>query len=71
MPEWHFPVSQQSIVKAIDERERFVETYLGKGLGMPHARIFGLEKAVVFLYDRNEEFPIETTMSGRIFCLLC
>jgi len=43
------PVPKQQIARAIDERERIVETYLGGGLGMPHARITGLSKPVVFV----------------------
>jgi CBS domain containing-hemolysin-like protein/mannitol/fructose-specific phosphotransferase system IIA component (Ntr-type) len=54
MSHWRLPVSKESIVKAIEERERVVETYLGKGLGMPHARVAGLFKPVVF-FIRSEE----------------
>lgn len=43
------PVSKEIIVKAIEERERIVETYLGNGLGMPHARVAGLSKPLVFV----------------------
>ncbi len=43
------PVSNDVIVRSIEERERIVETYLGNGLGMPHARVAGLAKPVVFV----------------------
>ncbi len=43
------PVPKEIIVKAIEERERIVETYLGNGLGMPHARVAGLSKPLVFV----------------------
>jgi tellurite resistance protein TerC len=57
MTTWRLPVSKESIVKAIDERERAVETYLGKGLGMPHARVAGLFKPVVFFIRSEKGIP--------------
>ena len=57
MSNWQLPVSKESIVKAIDERERVVETYLGKGLGMPHARVAGLTKPVVFFLRSEKGIP--------------
>jgi CBS domain containing-hemolysin-like protein len=57
MTSWRLPVSRESIVKAIDERERVVETYLGKGLGMPHARVAGLSKPVVFFIRSEKGIP--------------
>jgi mannitol/fructose-specific phosphotransferase system IIA component (Ntr-type) len=57
MPEWNLPVSKEGVIKAIDERERIVETYLGKDLGMPHARIVGLPKPVVFFIRSDKGIP--------------
>jgi CBS domain containing-hemolysin-like protein len=57
MNTWRLPVSKESIIKAIDERERVVETYLGKGLGMPHARVAGLFKPVVFFIRSEKGIP--------------
>lgn len=54
---WRLPVSKESVVKAIDERERVVETYLGNGLGMPHARVAGLFKPVVFFIRSEKGIP--------------
>lgn len=54
MEMWRLPVSKDSIVRSIEERERVVETYLGKGLGMPHARVTGLFRPVVF-FIRSEK----------------
>lgn len=51
------PVGKEQIVKAIDERERIVETYLGNGLGMPHARVAGLAKPVVFVIRSPKGIP--------------
>jgi CBS domain containing-hemolysin-like protein len=52
--QWDLPVSKEQVVKAIDERERIVSTYLGKGLAMPHARLAGLQQPVV-MFIRSEE----------------
>lgn len=54
---WKLPVSREQIIKAIDERERAVETYLGKGLGMPHGRIVGLNQPVVFFIRSEQGIP--------------
>ncbi len=57
MPDWRLPVSKEYIVKSVDERERVVETYLGNGLGMPHARVPGLIKPVVFFLRSEKGIP--------------
>jgi CBS domain containing-hemolysin-like protein len=54
---WKLPVSREQIIKAVDERERAVETYLGKGLGMPHGRIVGLQHPVVFFIRSEKGIP--------------
>lgn len=43
------PVPKDVIVRAIEEREKTVETYLGNHFGMPHARIAGLNKPVLMV----------------------
>ncbi len=48
------PVPKERVVQAVEERERVVETYLGRNLGMPHARLEGLKRPVV-LVIRSEE----------------
>ncbi len=57
---WKLPVSKEQVIKAIDLRERAVETYLGKGLGMPHARVVGLTKSVVFFIRSEKGIPFRT-----------
>ncbi|MFO0035260.1 MAG: CNNM domain-containing protein [Planctomycetota bacterium] len=57
VPSWKLPVSREQVIKAVDERERVVETYLGKGLGMPHARIVGLQQPVVFFIRSEQGIP--------------
>ncbi|MFM7562586.1 MAG: PTS sugar transporter subunit IIA, partial [Planctomycetota bacterium] len=54
---WKLPVSREQIIKAVGERERAVETYLGKGLGMPHGRIVGLQQPVVFFIRSEKGIP--------------
>lgn len=58
---WKLPVSREHVIKAIDERERAVETYLGKGIGMPHARIAGLQRAAVFFIRSRNGIPYRAT----------
>jgi mannitol/fructose-specific phosphotransferase system IIA component (Ntr-type) len=72
MATWQLPVSKESIVKAIDERERVVETYLGKGLGMPHARVAGLTKPVVFFLRSEKGIPYRGNQerANMLFVLL-
>lgn len=54
---WNLPVSSEQVIKAIDERERAVETYLGNGLGMPHARMVGIQRPVVFFIRSDKGIP--------------
>lgn len=55
--QWTLPVSSEQVIKAIDERERAVETYLGNGLGMPHARMVGIQKPIVFFIRSAKGIP--------------
>lgn len=55
--DWRLPVSKEHVIKAVSERERSVETYLGKGLGMPHARVVGIPQAVVFFIRSEQGIP--------------
>jgi CBS domain containing-hemolysin-like protein len=57
MPTWTLPISRELIIKSLDERERAAETYLGNGLGMPHARILGLNRPVVFFIRSEKGIP--------------
>lgn len=54
---WNLPVSQEQVIKAIDERERAVSTYLGKGLAMPHARLAGLQIPIVMFIRSENGIP--------------
>ncbi len=43
------PISKDVVFRAIEDRERLVETYLGNGLGMPHARIAAIQKPIILV----------------------
>jgi len=55
------PFSKESALQAIEERERVVETYLGRNLGMPHARLKGLKKPVVLVIRSENGIPYRGT----------
>jgi CBS domain containing-hemolysin-like protein len=48
------PLPRDHIVRAVDERERLVGTYLGRNLGMPHARMAGLKKPFVMMLRSDQ-----------------
>jgi CBS domain containing-hemolysin-like protein/mannitol/fructose-specific phosphotransferase system IIA component len=63
------PVAQ--ILQAVSERERLVGTYLGHGIGMPHARLAGLGKPFVMVLRSGKGVPFEgTTEKGHLLFLL-
>ena len=43
------PVPKDVVLRAVEDRERLVETYLGNGLGMPHARIAAIRKSIILV----------------------
>jgi CBS domain containing-hemolysin-like protein len=53
VPDDELPLPKERIVKAVQDRERQVATYLGNGIAMPHARLPDLAKPVV-LFARSE-----------------
>jgi Mg2+/Co2+ transporter CorC len=64
-----FPVAQ--VLQAVSERERLVGTYLGRGIGMPHARLAGLGKPFVMILRSAKGVPFEGTVEkGRLLFLL-
>lgn len=63
------PVAQ--IIQALGERERLVGTYLGQGIGMPHARISGLDKPFAMVLRSARGVACEgTTERGRLLFVL-
>jgi len=57
MSQWPLPISKEAVIKAINERERLAESYLGNGLGMPHARVAGISKPFVFFIRSKGGIP--------------
>jgi mannitol/fructose-specific phosphotransferase system IIA component (Ntr-type) len=51
------PIGQEAVLRALDERERVVGTYLGRNLGMPHARIVGLQRPIVMMIRSENGIP--------------
>lgn len=66
------PIPREEIVRAVEERERLIETYLGRHLGMPHARLQGLQKAIVLVIRSQKGIPYRgtTERAHLLFVLL-
>ncbi len=66
------PVPAEQIIRGVEERERLIETYLGRNLGMPHARLIGLQKAVVLVIRSKKGIPYRgtTERANLLFVLL-
>ena len=66
------PIAKEKILQAISERERIVESYLGRHLGMPHARLPGLQKPVVMVLRSLKGIPyrVTTERAHLLFVLL-
>jgi len=71
MPPGSLPMPAEQIVRAIEEREHLVSTYLGDGVGMPHARIAGLQKPFLLVLRIPEGVPCAgTTEKGKLLFVL-
>ncbi len=55
------PLPPAEIIRAVEERERLIETYLGRNVGMPHARLSGLSKALVLVIRSEKGIPYRGT----------
>ena len=66
------PIAREEVVRAVEERERLIETYLGRHLGMPHARLQGLQKAIVLVIRSTMGIPYRgtTERAHLLFVLL-
>ena len=66
------PIPADQIIRAVEERERLIETYLGRHLGMPHARLPGLQKAIVLVIRSENGIPYRGTIERAhlLFVLL-
>jgi tellurite resistance protein TerC len=71
MPPETLPIPADQILKAIEEREHLVSTYLGDGVGMPHARVAGLAKPFMLVLRASEGIPCAgTTEKGKLLFVL-
>jgi CBS domain containing-hemolysin-like protein/mannitol/fructose-specific phosphotransferase system IIA component len=66
------PLSKEQILRAIEERERAVGTYLGRNIGMPHARLTGLQRPFVMVLRSTQgiPYPNTTERADLLFVLL-
>ncbi|MBI5155494.1 DUF21 domain-containing protein [Candidatus Poribacteria bacterium] len=53
-PRSTLPLSPDELLRAVEQRERQVSTYLGHGLVLPHARLNGLAKPLVMILRSDE-----------------
>ena len=72
MPAAALPLPADQIVRALDERERLAGTYLGRHLGMPHARLSGISKPFVMILRSTVGIPYHgiTEKAHLLFVLL-
>jgi PTS system nitrogen regulatory IIA component len=71
LPAGLLPLPPAQILQAVSARERLVGTYLGHGIGMPHARVAGLPKPFVMVLRSTHGVPFEGTSDrGRLLFLL-
>lgn len=71
MPSVAVPANVKRVLEGRSERERLVATYLGDGIGMPHARVSGLSKPFVMVVRSAAGIPIEGTgEKARLLFLL-
>jgi CBS domain containing-hemolysin-like protein len=73
VPERELPASRERILHAILERERAMSTFLGRGLGVPHARLDGLKSPCLFIARAASGVRFgeeETAVAQVLFVLL-
>ncbi len=54
LPPASLPLPLDQVMAAIEAREKLVGTYLGQGIGMPHARVPGMTRPFVMLLRSKE-----------------
>jgi len=62
------PISPETIILSVAERERMASTYLGRGLAVPHARLSGLKRANVLVI--RPRIPIPAPVAGETIRIL-
>jgi tellurite resistance protein TerC len=72
VPREELPRDPESLLQAVLKREQTMETYVGRGLAIPHARLEGLDKPVLIFARSDEGIPLSITneRAELIFLLL-
>ncbi len=72
VPPAEFPVEATAVIRAVQEREQTMTTYLGKGLAVPHGRLDKLEKPLLIFARCAEGIPQPETIerADLVFLLL-
>ena len=71
IPRNELPADPQTIIRAVQQREQAMPTYLGQGLAVPHGRLDGIEKPVLAFAASAEGVPLENTNErATLFFLL-
>jgi tellurite resistance protein TerC len=72
IPPEELPADAQTVVRAVQEREQAMPTYLGRGLAVPHGRLDGLASPFLAFARSAEGIPLDNTneRAELIFLLL-
>lgn len=72
VPAEELPIEREAVVRAVMERERLAGTYLGHGIALPHARLAGIQQAVLILVRSRAGIPVENSKERArlLFALL-
>jgi CBS domain containing-hemolysin-like protein/mannitol/fructose-specific phosphotransferase system IIA component (Ntr-type) len=71
MPSGSVPVPVTHALRTRSGRERVAGTYLSDGIGMPHARLLGLDKPFVMFLRSNQGVPCDgTSEKARLLFVL-
>lgn len=72
IPPAELPADTAAIVRAVQERERELSTYAGRGVAIPHARLDGIDKPVLAFARSDQGIPVGDSVDRveLIFLLL-
>jgi mannitol/fructose-specific phosphotransferase system IIA component (Ntr-type) len=71
MPRAELPADPAAVIRAVQEREDTMPTYLGHGLAVPHGRLDGIERPVLAFARCAEGVPLaDSSERAELFFLL-
>jgi mannitol/fructose-specific phosphotransferase system IIA component (Ntr-type) len=71
MPASALPLPAEQILRAVESRERIAGTYLGHGIGMPHARAEGLSRPFAMVVRSRDGIACDVTgEKGKLLFVL-